>query len=196
MITAVEVYIGWVEQLEGKQDEDALDGVLATVDKVTVEEVRVAKSRKTIQLKDAVQVIQLSMKVTDDGQSCVYIYTHDIGEGLKQRLHPGQEFHDILASEETVVFKMVHHCSYKVESNATRKTRRTVFFNHSRGITLDLRHSLQRLLYLFICDLQLLIGSIGVHELTFFLVVEEVPCMPHAHLLRTESTHHAAEYTL
>lgn len=53
----------WVQQLEPKEDKDALNGEWATVHKVPIEEVRIGGGGEAIELEDVHKVIELSVDV-------------------------------------------------------------------------------------------------------------------------------------
>lgn len=69
----------WVEELEPKQREDALDGKGTSINEITIEQIRILLRWQAINLKNVKEIIKLSMYITTHGKFLV-IWNWDINE--------------------------------------------------------------------------------------------------------------------
>lgn len=58
----------WIKKLETEQSEYAFDAEGASIDKVSVEQIRIRFRRKPIFIKDVHKIVELTMNVSADGE--------------------------------------------------------------------------------------------------------------------------------
>mmetsp|Transcript_11238 Transcript_11238/g.21117 ORF Transcript_11238/g.21117 Transcript_11238/m.21117 type:complete len:338 (+) Transcript_11238:982-1995(+) len=80
----------WIQALESEESENDLSTPGASIDKVSIEEVRIGLARHVIQLKNVQKIEELAVDVTAHGELAPFrdVNVHHIGQALEQRQSP------------------------------------------------------------------------------------------------------------